>query len=88
MCDKECGTQVEFKRGVWDENGVRIPFEVRTGQKHNCPNTYPYECRGCGKLIYLDNKVLSWNNNKRRALDFGTDTYHFCHGNSEGPVKT
>ena len=57
MCDKNCGVQVEFKHGMRDENGVRIPYEVRTGLKHDCPNTYPYECRTCGKLIYLDKKI-------------------------------
>ena len=78
MCDKNCGVQVEFKHGMRDENGVRIPYEVRTGLKHDCPNTYPYECRTCGKLIYLDKKVLSRENNKRIPLNFGSDDFHFC----------
>ena len=83
LCDK-CGyVQVEFKPGIRDENGFRIPYEVRTGLKHNCDFTPPFPC-SCGCLIYLDKKVLTRGTNKPRALDVGTDTYHYC----KGPVKT
>ena len=88
MCDK-CGyVQIYFKRGIRDENGVRIPYEVRTGLKHACDFSYPWVCKICSRLIYTDKKILSLTG-RRILLNFELDTYHYCDTRSQkGRVKS
>lgn len=77
MCDK-CGCfEVFFKQGQRDKNGLLIPFE-RNGTKHDCDFTEIFPCARCGEQVYLDKKVLSRGSNKRRVLNAGSLTYHFC----------
>ena len=76
MCDKDGYVQIYFKRGVRDQNGVRIPFEVRTGLRHDCDFSYPWVCKICNRLIYTDKKILSPSG--RRILLNWKRYIHYC----------
>ena len=75
MCLKCRFTQIRNER---DKDGITVHISVLTGLPHRCDYTPPFVCAGCGVWIYLDHRVLSRDSNKRRPLDLGSDTYHFC----------
>ena len=76
ICEKCRYVRITFDPKIRGKNGGLIPIEYRTGLKHDCHFSYPYQC-SCGELIYEDRKVVSLSE-RCIPLNYDSDSYHYC----------